>query len=334
MARPIDEFTLAWKALSCSSDKDGWNSIAVSPAGSCLLRAGRRFPGNEESLLACFSTARLPPAVRLPEGRGFEVVRANPFEDGKTWIALTRKDTGSPELFAEMVGDIAGALDVLSGEGDERLLNAFLTRVRSWQEFMQKGAQALSHEDEIGLLGELTILQAALSAGVAPMLAVESWVGPLRGIQDFELGTGAIEVKATLATQGFAAKITSLEQLDDATRKPLFVAGIKFRLSDSGKTLPEFAKNLGEIFFEDADAYRIFSESVFAAGLHESHVDHYSRRFHLDEIRLVAVDENFPRLIPSSVPLGIRRAVYEIDLDRITGRRIELAEVLQKLGVL
>ncbi len=334
MARPIDEFVMAWAALSGDSSEEGWRSIQVTPAGSCSLMAGRRFPGNEEALLAGFSSARLPPAEKLPEGQGFEVSRADPHGDGNTWIALTRKETGSQELFAEMVGDVAGAMDAVATEGEERLLRTLLTRVRSWQEFMRKGAQALSPEAEIGLVGELAFLKAVVESGVPASLAVEAWVGPLEGIQDFELGTGAVEVKATLSSQGFPAKIGSLEQLDDTPRSPLFVAGARFSQRESGSNLPEFAEAVRESLAGDGEALRMFTDRLLAAGLHETHADRYPRRFVLDRMRIVEVGEGFPRMVPGMVPAGIRRAVYEIDLDRAPGPEVGLVETLKRLGAL
>lgn len=334
MARPIEEFTMAWKALSGTSEQEGWRSISVASAGACLLMAGRHFPGNEESLLAGFPATKLSAAERLPEGRGFEVVRADPHGDGKTWIGLTRKESGSPEIFAEMVGDVTGALDSASGEGEDRLLRVLLSRVRAWQEFMRKGAQVLSPEAEIGLLGELTFLGAAIKAGIPAASVVESWVGPLDGIQDFELGIGAVEVKATLANKGFLAKIGSLDQLDDSVRKPLFVAGVRVKQSESGKTLPEIAHELSKSLDSDPEALRKFSDRVFAAGLHDSHAERYIRRFVIDEMKIVEVGEGFPRLVLGSVHAGIRRAIYEIDLDSVSGQMVGLSEVLKKLGVL
>jgi len=334
MGRPTDEFSLAWKALSGASDKEGWRSIAVAPAGPCVILAGRRFPGNEEALLAGFAFAKMPVAEKLPEGRGFEVSRADPHGDGKTWIALSRKESGNLDLFTKMVCDVAGALDLVSGDGEERLLRVLLSRIRAWQEFMMKGAQALSAEAEIGLAGELSFLAAVVRAGVPAIVAIESWVGPLEGIQDFELGTGAIEVKATLATQGFPAKISSLEQLDDALRKPLFVAGVRLRQSETGKTLPEIAQELEACLLNDAEALREFSDRLFAAGLHESHFDRYTRRFVADEPMLAEVLEGFPRLIQGSVPSGVRRVAYEIDLDKALGHGICVSDALHRVGVI
>lgn len=334
MARPTEEFVLAWDSLAGESIEDGWRSIPVSCAGSCHLLAARRFPGNGESLLAHFPTARIPVAEKLPEGGGFTIERVEPHGDGKTWLALTRKESGSIKLFIAMVGDVVGVLDQNSTTEDERQLAIFLGRVRAWQEFMRRGAHGLEPEAEIGLIGELSFLISMIDAGIPASLAVESWVGPLDAIQDFEVGTGAVEVKATLSTAGFTAKIGSLEQLDDAIRQPLFLAGVRLSQAESGRNLPEFVSHVCGLLKGNAEAQRLFANRLLVAGFFDAHVDRYARRFSILGTRIVEVREGFPRLTHGTVPNGIKRAKYEIDFDRATGENLGLEAAFKKLGVL
>jgi len=333
MARQTDEFALAWNSLSGSADDTGWRTIAIAPAGVCMLSAGRRFPGNEEALLAGFTTATIGTTEKLPDGQGFSVERVSPNGDGKTWVALTRKATGSIELFSTMVCDVAGALDAETGADEPRLLRVFLGRVRAWQEFMRKGAQPLSAEDEIGLIGELTILSAVIDEGVLAPLAVEGWVGPLAGLRDFEIGTGSMEVKSTVSAAGFPARVGSLDQLDDSARQPLFVAGVRLRQAANGASLPESVEAMRDVVRGDAEAERLLSERLVAAGYFDAHIGQYSRHFVVAGIRVVEVSQGFPRLTHGLVPSGITRASYEIDLDRVTGD-IGVAAALKKLGAL
>ena len=334
MARPTDEFVLAWESLAGKSTEDGWRSIPVARAGACHLMAARRFPGNVESLLAHFPSVKIPVAEKLPEGRGFNIERVVPHGDGKAWLALTRSDSGSVELFVAMVGDVVGVLDVEADSGDERLLTIFLGRVRAWQEFMRLGAQGLEPEAEIGLIGELSFLACMVEAGIPASLAVESWVGPLDGLQDFEVGTGAVEVKATVSSGGFPAKIGSLEQLDDSIRQPLFIAGVRLSQTESGQNLPEFVSRIRLLLIGDTGVEQLFSDRLLAAGYFDAHVDRYPRRFSLVGMRIIEVGAEFPRLTHASVPMGIRRAKYEIDLDKILGENLEPETVFKKLGVI
>lgn len=334
MARPTDEFLLAWESLTGESTKDGWRSIPIARAGSCHLMAARRFPGNGESLLAHFPSIKIPVAEKLPEGHGFTIERVDPHGDGKTWLALTRNESGSIELFVAMVGDVIGVMDSDAASGDERLLSIFLGRVRAWQEFMRKGVQGLEPEAEIGLIGELSFLADMIDAGIKASLAVESWVGPLDGIQDFEVGTGAVEVKATLSATGFPAKIGSLEQLDDSIRQPLFLAGVRLSQTGSGRNLPEFAAHVRGLLKDDTEAQRLFADRLLVAGFFDAHVDRYARRFSIVGTRIIEVGEGFPRLTHGTVPDGIRKAKYEIDFDRASGENLGPEGAFKKLGVL
>ena len=334
MARPTDEFAVAWQSLAGVREEAGWQTIHVTPAGRCQLCAGRRFPGNQEALLASFSAATIPAAEKLPDGQGFSVERVDPYGDGKTWIALARAPSGGPELFATMVADVAGALDAEVGADEARLLRVFIGRVRAWQEFMRKGAQALGPEAEVGLVGELVALASIIDAGLSPANACEAWLGPVDGLRDFEIGTGGIEVKCTLSAVGFPARIGSLNQLDDTARQPLFVAGVRLRQVDSGRTLTDFVETLRDVVRGDEEAERVLSERLVAAGYFDAHASRYSRRFTHAASRVVEVGSGFPRLTLALVPTGISKASYEIDLDRAPGPNVDIDEVLKRLGAL
>ena len=335
MARPNDEFLMAWSSLLGADNEPGWQAIALPSAGPLQVRAGRRSPDNAEAVLVGFPSARLAGADKLPEGQGFAVERADPDGSGKLWLALTRKSSGSAELFAAMACDVIGALDEAAVSADEaKLLRLLVGRVGAWQEFMRKGTQALSFEAELGLIGELTLLGAIIDAGVPPELAIELWVGPLDGIQDFELGTGALEVKTTLSTTGFPAKIGSLQQLDDATRQPLFVAGLRLRQTSGGQNLPDAVEALRLIVKDNAEAERLLDERLLAAGYIDAHVGRYTRRFEAAGTRVIEVTNGFPRLTSGNAPTGIIRAMYEIDLDKAPGEHVGVNGALKKLGAI
>jgi hypothetical protein len=336
MARPSNEFLLAWSSLSGDDTEPGWQAITLPPAGPLEVRAGRRSPENAEAMLVGFPSKRLSAADKLPEGQGFTVERADPEGNGQLWLALTRKSAGSTELFAAMACDVVGALDdaVASGADEAKLARIFIGRVGAWQEFMRKGTQILSPEAEIGLIGELTLLRAFIDAGVPSAQAIEAWVGPLDGIQDFELGTGAVEVKSTLSAIGFNAKIGSLEQLDDSVRQPLFLAGARFRQIENGQNLSAIIEATQLAIKGDAESERLLIERLLAAGYIEAHADRYPRRFEHADTRIVEVGKDFPRLTSGNVPAGIKRAMYEIDLDKTPSDNIGVANALKKMGVI
>ncbi|AZE96130.1 hypothetical protein C4J96_4041 [Pseudomonas orientalis] len=334
MPRAIEEFLTAWEALSGErGEEGGWLGIPVVNFGECELMAARRFPGNEEALLARFPTVRIGSSVRLPEGRGFEVVLADPHGDGKTWIALSRKETGSTELFSEMVGDVVGAMEASAGEGEGAIQQTMLRRVHMWQQFMSRGAAFLSPEAELGLMGELAFIATLMKTGVPSEEVLRSWVGPENALQDFQLGNGAIEVKATMSSSGFPVKITSLEQLDDSVSSPLFLAAIRFKCGDGGITLPEMVAETEYRLRGESGAVSFFRDRLMVAGYSDTQSRHYGRRFEPTETRVFFVSESFPRLTTGTVPVGVTRALYEINLDHATEFLSDLETALKLLGI-
>lgn len=334
MPRKVDEFVAAWMALASSCGyEDGWQGIAVSSVGPCSLMAAKRFPSNEEAILVRFPTARLGSSERLPEGRGFEIVRVSSFGDGVTWIALSRKESGSLELFAEMVGDIVGAMDASVADGEPAILRTMLRRVRMWQQFMARGVGPLSPEAELGLIGELYFMTKFFDSGVSAEIVLKGWVGPDDALQDFLLGDGAIEVKATMSSSGFPVKIGSLEQLDDAVASPLFLAAVRFSAGDNGLTLPEMVTEVVRRIDGEPGAINVLCERLLAAGYVETHTEQYSRRFEPKEWRIFRVTEGFPRLTTGIVALGVTRAHYEINLDHAERFVVNIDMALEELGV-
>lgn len=334
MARLIDEIQLAWNSIQTAQGTSGWTTVALLPSHPGRFRAGRNFPDQCEALLAGFRTSVISRNEKLPEGLGFHVTRVNSDHDGLVWLALTRSPNGNLELFSAMVSDVVRAVLATGTVDHSRELRAFLGRIRAWQEFMRKGGVPLSAENEVGLVGELTVLEKMLDVGMAPEAAIKAWSGPLDGLRDFELGFGAIEVKTTVASAGFVAKIGSLEQLDDTSCKPIFLGAVKYALTESGQTLPEKLSAIRAQLESDPIALSEFEDRVLAAGYMPAHSPQYHRRFSLRDIAILEIGENFPRLMHGNVTPGVISARYEINLESLLSRDIGLTTALKKLEMI
>jgi len=123
-------------------------------------------------------------------------------------------------------------------------------------------------------------------------------------------------------------------QFANGLRQPLFLAGIRLRQISSGKSLSDFVSDLRQSITANAEAERLLSERLIAAGFFAAHADLYPRRFEVTNARVVEVTEEFPKLTLGRVPQGISKAMYEIDLDRVPGVNFGTSEALKKLGVL
>lgn len=336
MARPSDDFLLAWSSLSGDDDVPGWQVISLPSAGPIEVQAGRRSPEDVEAILFYFPTARLARSEKLPEGKGFLVEKADSTNREGLRLALTRHAAGSTELFAAMACDVVGAVDdaAAAGAPESKLLRVLIGRVVAWQQFMARGASPLSPEAELGLAGEIYFMSVLIDSGVLPDAVLKGWVGPDDAPQDFLLGDGAIEVKATMSSSGFPVKIGSLEQLDDSVISPIFLAAVKFAREEAGLTLPESIAEVERRLENESGAADLLRARLMVAGYSEAHASQYTRRFQPKEKRILFVSEGFPRLTPGSVPVGVTRALYEINLDHAEDFLSDINVALTKLGAI
>ncbi|ONG41802.1 hypothetical protein BKE30_02900 [Alkanindiges hydrocarboniclasticus] len=333
MTLSIDQsLDAAWSALPTKADASGWHSIPITRKADCTLLAARYLPDDEEALLFEFnSNISLAPSLVLPDAYGFKVIPV-PEAARPRGVALSRKPGASKELFMLMATDIINMVAGTSYTDSSEIFGLVLNRIQAWQAFMKREQVRLTLEAELGLSGELECLFQLIISGLPALSAVQAWVGPLDGIQDFEIGHGAIEVKSTAATLGFIIKINSLDQLDDSLRTPVFLCGCRFSIKPEGTALPERIQKLRDHLSGSYGASVLFEHLLLQAGYLECHAPLYTRKFLLRELCYWRINENFPKLVPGNVAAGIRAARYEVDLNLPDLEESGIQEVLSMLG--
>ena len=339
MAAPsnVDSLRAAWRALDSRRQDEGWQTIRINVPAPCALFAGRRMPGGEEAILVGFRTINKVRDFHLPQGRGFEVLRLqdDPTGCGRIMLSLTRTSRGSPELFTLMAEDLVDFLDSAATVEEERVFHRFLARIRAWQDFMdRRRAGVLSDEAEQGLFGELFVLERMLEVGISAVKALIAWEGPLDSLQDFILGMGGIEVKTTISEVGFLATVSSLGQLDEELRRPIFLAAVRLALHHSGTTLFQKSDGIRKRIGNSQAALDIYETRLMQAGLLRSAAGQYTRRFIHTSSVIVPLQEDFPRLTRANVHPAIKDARYEIDLDLAGAEDIGLQAALETLGAI
>ena len=325
----------AWRALDGAGQGEGWQTIPVMVRTPCSLSAARRMPGGEEAVLVGFRDLRSHPDVKLPQGQGFEVLRldSDPTGADQLVVALARRPSGGTELFAMMAEDLVSLLDVWATAREHTVYQRFLARIRAWQDFMNRHRESvLSAENEQGLFGELVLLERMVEAGLPPRDVLNAWQGPVDGLQDFVLGSGGIEVKTSLSVGEFPAIVSSLEQLDDSLRQPLFVAATRLALHSSGMTLPEMTDIIRERLDDDREALETFDIRLMQAGLLRSMVSRYTRRFLHASSAILCVQGDFPRLTRANVHPAVRKVCYQIDIDLADAEEMDLERALELMG--
>jgi hypothetical protein len=332
-----DQLVSAWRALSGHAGGSGWKAIEISRGPQCAVLAGRRGGGNEESLLIGITNAPIPDAIRLPRSQGFQFIHTEHVGDtpARTWFALVKKPGGQLPMFTLMAADLVVLLNKVGSQEGGAIYTTLVARITAWQQFMKLDRSGiLSAEEEVGLVGELVVLQELMDGGVSPSNALEAWVGPEDGLHDFAIGTGAVEAKTTLAPQGFLAEIASLEQLDDSLHRPLYIAAVRLaQQAERGMSLPVLVDTLIERV-RGFGVAPMLEGRLLSAGYVDAMRSHYSRAFVTKEITYRLVTDASPCLTRANVPPAIQRVRYAVDLDAFPVVASRFPEIFNSLGTI
>jgi hypothetical protein len=322
----------AWRALARQEAQEDWRFVHLTGMGAVSIEAGCHFPLGREALIASFPGSWPVHPARLPEGKGFDVtcIEGQPVFAGKTAIALVRRAEGSSDIFAMMVVDVLRTLEAATGTANRDVIKAFLERVREWQAFMARTHRPLSSDAQIGLLGELWMLRMLADTSLGAS-ALDCWQGPLHAAQDFHVRGGAIEVKSTVRTGSFLARINSIEQLD-GDKAPIFLCACRFEESRDGASIVDLVTQLRKKF-ELAGVQRGFEALLMVMGYLDEHAPLYGRTLTLKDARAFRSEGDMPRLTRATVPPAIRSATYVLDLDALEMPFAGLLELTREFGL-
>lgn len=180
-----------------------------------------------------------------------------------------------------------------------------------WRRFwLRQPTSALSEDEQLGLIGELTVLERLYREGVRD--AVLAWGGPLGSPRDFELRGLGIEVKSTCGTRRRhqVNNIRQLERGDD--RVLLLVSLLAQRTSEGGISLPERISLVAGAI-QTADEQEVYYDRLAASGYTPAHDEEYAgTRFVLTEPVAFIVDDDFPRITPDMFCNALSSRVYAV----------------------
>lgn len=194
---------------------------------------------------------------------------------------------------------------------------AVVATLADFRELLE-GALGLSLEHELGLFGELTVLDCLIS-GMSGPEAVAAWHGSNGAEHDFDLGCGDLEVKST-ASEKRVHWIGSLGQLNPTPGRRLWLLSMQLTTGlGEAVTIAELIGKLrSKLAGADQDA---FEKKLYAAGWRDRYAPKIRRRFRLRSIPLLLpVNADFPaltqdRVAAAGMPLPrLREIAYSIDV--------------------
>lgn len=247
-------------------------------------------------------------------------------DPGRQRLVLTLEKQVDRDLFEGLCRTLASALEHASDSASS--LAVALAHIRRWKTFLSgRGGQHLSVEEVRGLFAELTFLLELMDSLPSTGAAIEAWLGPERSHQDFIFGNTAVEIKSLSGTERSTVRISSEDQLE-SLNDALFLR--IYRLSN----LPDApgARSLNDIvtavqaLIAEAEVVEDFDRKLVIHG-YAPLPEYDEPRFVVSEVRSYRVEQEFPRLIRSQLPVGITKVAYEIRMEAVAGYECDGGEV-------
>lgn len=275
------------------------------------------------------------PRNRLPRLKGIEVFEQPPNGKEKPALVLRLLDSSLRDIFYRLCLDIVGSTSPATSE-TEAIATA-IARTWRWHHLLRGGGGGLlSPEEQIGLLGELIVLERYLFPSLSLTQSVASWLGPLGAPQDFVAGRTAIESKARGGTDANEVRINSEYQLDDSNLDRLFLHLCVFesqtRSEADGFSVADVASRIRTRL--DGFDKRLVDryDSLLAAAGFRYEDDYSANLWSGGERSIYKVAEGFPRLVARTIPSGISVVRYNLSLAECGGFLVAPEKLMQALA--
>lgn len=248
----------------------------------------------------------------------------------KATVQITERNSRSPQ-FEELAEDLLSLLAAAPGPGATAMI---VERLLAWKAFFGRQS-TLSAESAAGLFGELLVLTDLMIPVLGAPASVQYWTGPDRSLQDFQLPAVAVEVKTWRGGGPGELKISSERQLDQTGVINLIVAWVHLdeRTDGTGRTLLDQVMVSRSAVSGSASAAADLDTKLLKFGWRDELADVRNERYAIHAQEYFRVQDGFPRLTPSGLPVGIGAVSYRIDRSAIDDFVVDRSLVVSLLGV-
>jgi hypothetical protein len=193
-----------------------------------------------------------------------------------------------------------------------------------WRSFFAEMGAPPARERVTSVIGELLLLRDV--AMIDPVDVLSIWVGPRGSRHDFRRGLDAVEVKATRSHTSRAVTVHGEDQLQPPDGGTLHLHFVRLEeVAGLGVCVIDLADELVDL---GVPRVALFEALTDAGVPPASFVTVGSVRFDVRERLTFVVDDDTPRIIPSTFaagqrPAGIVDLTYRADLDHIADSALD-----------
>ena len=249
----------------------------------------------------------------IPSINGLKIANIE-HETGRKGTRIGKEGSHDEKVYHHFLCHLADELSELNRASHTRRRLQHL--LHTWQEFFKGNRKPLGEQAQLGLMGELTVLQDCVLNQLNPKNALKAWAGPLRGLHDFVFKSCNIEVKSSIGINNRRFIINGENQLKIPLEKQLYVMNPVFDISDNGQSLSEMVASIKAFVSSDQVTSDIMEALLAKAGYHAIHSEYYLNeglKLFPSGIITYRVGDGFPRLLPGSSGNFISVNDYAID---------------------
>ena len=249
----------------------------------------------------------------IPSINGLEITNIA-HETGKKGTRIGKEGSHDEKVYHHFLCHLTDELSELNQASHARRKLQHL--LHTWQEFFKGNSKPLGEQTQLGLMGELTVLQDCVLNQLNPKNALKAWAGPLRGLHDFVFKSCNIEVKSSIGVNNRHFIINGENQLTIPLEKHLYIMNPVFDISDNGQSLSDMVTSIKALVSSDQISLDIIENLLAKAGYHAIHSEYYLNeglKLFPSAIITYRVSDGFPRLLPGSSGDFISVNDYAID---------------------
>lgn len=255
----------------------------------------------------------------LPKAKNWKIINSNKSGDDKiNSITMILENKEFEATFKETVNSLVSKIYDKKSNGNECVLN-FFNNLNEIKNFFDDETypKRLSEDEQVGLFGELVILNDFILQKRGIKEGLECWTGPSKK-HDFTLPESLLEVKTTSSPKQCIINASSMNQLSPEQTKPLYLIFQRLNKKQSGKTLPEYINEISENISADSnDLLRVFSIKLLQSKYFESQSKYYFEKYDKGEQLFFNIKQGFPHVkISYSDAISNIKFAYKIDLDK------------------
>ena len=265
----------------------------------------------------------------FPKAKNWKIINSNKSGDDKiNSITMILENKEFEVTFKETVNSLVSKIYDKKSNGNECVLNFFnnLDEIKNFFDD-ETYPKRLSEDEQVGLFGELVILNDFILKKRGIKEGLECWTGPSKK-HDFTLPESLLEVKTTKSPKLRVINASSMNQLSPEQTKPLYLIFQRLNKKQSGKTLPEYISEISDNISADSkDLLKTFSIKLLQSKYFESQSKYYFEKYDKGEQLFFNIKQGFPHVkISYSDAISNIKFAYKIDLDKCLDFKINKEE--------